>query len=68
VLTGALRPLTARQLAAGQAPAQALPDARQRIREMNARAGRRIVVLDDDPTGSQVRYAPRCRFSPMPSM
>lgn len=30
-----------------------LPDARARIRVLNARAGRRVAVLDDDPTGSQ---------------
>jgi hypothetical protein len=29
------------------------PDARQRIRKALAEAGRRIAVLDDDPTGSQ---------------
>ena len=29
------------------------PDARHRIRRFNRRTGRRIVVLDDDPTGSQ---------------
>jgi uncharacterized protein YgbK (DUF1537 family) len=54
VTSGALRPLTLSELADGQVPAQPVPQARQRIREMNARAGRRIVVLDDDPTGSQV--------------
>jgi len=30
-----------------------LPDARTRIRESHAATGRRIAVLDDDPTGSQ---------------
>jgi uncharacterized protein YgbK (DUF1537 family) len=54
VTSRALRPLTLAELADGQVPAQPLPKARQRIRDMNARAGRRIVVLDDDPTGSQV--------------
>jgi hypothetical protein len=29
------------------------PDARRRIRRALADAGRRIAVLDDDPTGSQ---------------
>ena len=29
------------------------PDARRRIRRAVAEAGRRIAVLDDDPTGSQ---------------
>ncbi|MBT1004143.1 hypothetical protein KIH31_16265 [Paenarthrobacter sp. DKR-5] len=38
----------------GQAPAPLrLPDARQRIRAYRAETGRRIAVLDDDPTGSQ---------------
>jgi uncharacterized protein YgbK (DUF1537 family) len=31
----------------------AVPDARSRIRAANQAAGRRIAVLDDDPTGSQ---------------
>jgi hypothetical protein len=34
-------------------PAQGEPDARGRIRRALADAGRRIAVLDDDPTGSQ---------------
>jgi uncharacterized protein YgbK (DUF1537 family) len=34
-------------------PVRVEPDARQRIREALAGAGRRIAVLDDDPTGSQ---------------
>ncbi len=54
-MTAALqRPLTLAELTEGQLPAQVLPHARERIREMNARAGRHIVVLDDDPTGSQM--------------
>jgi hypothetical protein len=32
------------------------PDARRRIRRALAEAGRRIAVLDDDPTGSQTVY------------
>jgi uncharacterized protein YgbK (DUF1537 family) len=32
------------------------PDARQRIRRAQAEAGRRIAVLDDDPTGSQTMH------------
>src|ERR687885_2901500 len=38
------------------APAPAVriePEARQQIRASHARTGRRIAVLDDDPTGSQ---------------
>jgi uncharacterized protein YgbK (DUF1537 family) len=34
-------------------PVRVEPDARRRIRDGLARAGRRIAVLDDDPTGSQ---------------
>ena len=34
-------------------PARVEPDARRRIRQGLAEAGRRIAVLDDDPTGSQ---------------
>jgi uncharacterized protein YgbK (DUF1537 family) len=34
-------------------PVRAEPDARTRIREAHSRVRRRIVVLDDDPTGSQ---------------
>jgi uncharacterized protein YgbK (DUF1537 family) len=34
-------------------PARVEPDARRRIRQALAEAGRRIAVLDDDPTGSQ---------------
>jgi len=34
-------------------PARVEPDARQRIRNALTAAGRRIAVLDDDPTGSQ---------------
>jgi uncharacterized protein YgbK (DUF1537 family) len=39
--------------AAGPPPLRVEPDARQRIRRALAEAGRRIAVLDDDPTGSQ---------------
>jgi hypothetical protein len=34
-------------------PVRVEPDARRRIRHALAEAGRRIAVLDDDPTGSQ---------------
>jgi uncharacterized protein YgbK (DUF1537 family) len=34
-------------------PVRREPGARERIRAMNVAAGRRIAVLDDDPTGSQ---------------
>jgi hypothetical protein len=40
--------------AAGELPpVRVEPDARRRIRRALAEAGRRIAVLDDDPTGSQ---------------
>jgi hypothetical protein len=39
--------------AADLPPARVEPDARRRIRQALAEAGRRIAVLDDDPTGSQ---------------
>ena len=39
--------------AAGELPpVRVEPDARRRIRRVTAEAGRRIAVLDDDPTGS----------------
>src|SRR5688500_1857949 len=34
-------------------PVRVEPDARERIRRAHAASGRRIAVLDDDPTGSQ---------------
>ncbi len=42
------------QLRSGQPARLVVPDARRRIREVNAVAGRHVVILDDDPTGSQV--------------
>jgi hypothetical protein len=36
-----------------QPPVRVEPDARARIRAANVASGRRIAVLDDDPTGSQ---------------
>jgi uncharacterized protein YgbK (DUF1537 family) len=39
--------------AGGLPPVRLEPDARRRIRRALAEAGRRIAVLDDDPTGSQ---------------
>lgn len=46
--------LTLAELSAGLPPPLVVPDARAQIRAMNAEAGRHVVVLDDDPTGSQV--------------
>jgi len=40
-------------LTAAAPPPLVIPDARQRLRDAHVRAGRRIAVLDDDPTGSQ---------------
>src|SRR6476659_3544014 len=44
---------TAAEVLAAAPPLRVEPDARERIRAANAAAGRRIAVLDDDPTGSQ---------------
>ena len=41
------------ELAAGLPAVLVVPDARQTIRETNAGGNRWVVVLDDDPTGSQ---------------
>ena len=44
---------TVEQVLAAAPPVRREPGARERIRAMNVAAGRRIAVLDDDPTGSQ---------------
>jgi uncharacterized protein YgbK (DUF1537 family) len=44
---------SAEEVLAAAPPLRREPGARQRIRAVNAAAGRRIAVLDDDPTGSQ---------------
>lgn len=44
---------SAADVLAAAPPLRFEPDARQRIRAANHAAGRRIAVLDDDPTGSQ---------------
>ena len=44
---------SAEEVLAAAPPVRHEPDARDRIRAANAAAGRRIAVLDDDPTGSQ---------------
>ena len=44
---------SAAEVLAAAPPPRVEPGARQRIRAANAAAGRRIAVLDDDPTGSQ---------------
>ncbi|UZJ26866.1 hypothetical protein RHODO2019_18475 (plasmid) [Rhodococcus antarcticus] len=45
---------TVERLRSGLPKALEVPDALHRIREANATAGTHVVVLDDDPTGSQV--------------
>jgi uncharacterized protein YgbK (DUF1537 family) len=45
--------LSAEEVLAAAPPVRHEPGARERIRAANAAAGRRIAVLDDDPTGSQ---------------
>src|SRR5512141_697729 len=44
---------TAADVLATAPPLRFEPDARRRIREANTASGRRIAILDDDPTGSQ---------------
>jgi uncharacterized protein YgbK (DUF1537 family) len=44
---------SAADVLAAAPPVRVEPDARRRIRAAHARTGRRIAVLDDDPTGSQ---------------
>jgi uncharacterized protein YgbK (DUF1537 family) len=44
---------SAEEVLADAPPVRHEPGARERIRAANAAAGRRIAVLDDDPTGSQ---------------
>jgi uncharacterized protein YgbK (DUF1537 family) len=46
-------PVPGSAVAGGLPPVRVEPDARRRIRRALAEAGRRIAVLDDDPTGSQ---------------
>jgi len=44
---------SAEEVLADAPPLRHEPGARERVRAVNAAAGRRIAVLDDDPTGSQ---------------
>src|SRR5512141_1454955 len=44
---------SAEEVLADAPPVRHEPGARERIRSAHAAAGRRIAVLDDDPTGSQ---------------
>ena len=46
-------PVDAREYLAGQPPARAVEDALERIQELVAESGRHVVVVDDDPTGTQ---------------
>jgi len=54
VTAGPLRTTTLERLRSGLVEPLVVPDALHRIREANAAAGTHVVVLDDDPTGSQV--------------
>ena len=45
--------MSVQDVLASAPPVRTEPAARERIRALNAAAGRRIAVLDDDPTGSQ---------------
>ena len=47
---------SAEEVFAAAPPVRQEPGARDRIRAAHAAAGRRIAVLDDDPTGSQTVY------------
>src|SRR6185312_12975583 len=47
---------SAEEVCAAAPPVRQEPGARDRIRAAHAAAGRRIAVLDDDPTGSQTVY------------
>ena len=42
-----------KELLAGQPPANHIPDARKKIRQHLLNSGKRLVVIDDDPTGPQ---------------
>jgi len=54
VTAGPLRTTTLERLRSGLVEPLVVPDALHHIREANAAAGTHVVVLDDDPTGSQV--------------
>lgn len=47
-------PRTLQQLSAGQLPPLVVPGARAEVRRRGVQAQQHVVVLDDDPTGSQV--------------
>lgn len=53
VNTSETRSSAAEEILAGAPPLRHEPGARDRIRAGNAASGRRIAILDDDPTGSQ---------------
>ena len=46
-------PVGAQEYLASQPPARRVPDALAQIRERVIESGRRVIVLDDDPTGTQ---------------
>jgi len=45
--------MTLEEMLRSQPPPRRLPGARQRIRDGLARSGKRLVIIDDDPTGAQ---------------
>jgi uncharacterized protein YgbK (DUF1537 family) len=50
-------------LLAGQPPIRSFPDARVQIRKDLTASGRRLVVIDDDPTGVQTVHGVRVYFN-----
>jgi uncharacterized protein YgbK (DUF1537 family) len=52
-MSGQPRPVEASEFLASQSPELRIPGALEEIRNRVAESGRRIVVLDDDPTGTQ---------------
>jgi uncharacterized protein YgbK (DUF1537 family) len=52
-MNGPPEPVEAREYLASQPPELRVPDALERIRRKISESGRRLAVLDDDPTGTQ---------------
>ncbi len=50
---GSHGPVSAEECLAAQPPVRRIPDALEKIRSRVGESGRRLVVLDDDPTGTQ---------------
>lgn len=49
-------PVNVREYLASQSPVLRVPDAMKKIRDRVTGSGRRVIVLDDDPTGTQTVY------------